>query len=268
MAIAEKVFSASGYHDLRAHIEALDREGLIYHIDHPVNKDTEIHPLVRWQYRGGIPDAQRKAFLFTNVVDSQGRKYSSPVLIGGLAGSRRIYAIGMQCTEAEIGPRWERALRSLGAGRVGRSRARARGRDRQGSARGDRGHHALPDADLDAGLRQRALPLQRALHNERPRHGRLQQPATIAACSSGAAKVAVQFSPHGADGAVHWEKYRRRGEHCPVAIVVGGPPVLAYTAVQRMPLEVDEIAVAGALVGAPLRFVKCKTVDLDGPGRC
>jgi UbiD family decarboxylase len=64
---------------------------------------------------------------------------------------------------------------------------------------------------------------------------------------------------------VHWEKYRRRGEHCPVAIVVGGPPVLAYTAVQRMPIGVDEAAVAGALAGAPLRFVKCKTVDLEVP---
>jgi 3-polyprenyl-4-hydroxybenzoate decarboxylase len=28
------------YHDLRDHIEALDRAGLLYRIDKPVNKDT------------------------------------------------------------------------------------------------------------------------------------------------------------------------------------------------------------------------------------
>ena len=73
------------YKDLWEHIEELDNAGLLYRIDKPVNKDTEMHPLVRWQFRGGIPEADRKAFLFTNVVDSKGRKYDIPVLIGGLA---------------------------------------------------------------------------------------------------------------------------------------------------------------------------------------
>ncbi len=58
------------YKDLWEHIEALDRAGLLYRIDKPVNKDTEMHPLVRWQFRGGIPEAERKAFLFTNITDS------------------------------------------------------------------------------------------------------------------------------------------------------------------------------------------------------
>ena len=50
-----------GYPDLQDHIAALEAEGLLLRIDKPVNKDTELHPLVRWQYRGGIPDAERKA---------------------------------------------------------------------------------------------------------------------------------------------------------------------------------------------------------------
>ena len=40
-------------------------------------------PLVRWQFRGGLREADRKAFLFTNVTDSKGRKYDIPVVIGG-----------------------------------------------------------------------------------------------------------------------------------------------------------------------------------------
>ena len=43
------------YPDLHEHVLALAREGLLVVIDEPINKDTEMHPLVRWQYRGGIP---------------------------------------------------------------------------------------------------------------------------------------------------------------------------------------------------------------------
>ena len=54
-----------------------------------------MHPLVRWQFRGGIEEKDRKAFLFTNVTDSKGRKYDIPVLVGGLAANREIYRIGV-----------------------------------------------------------------------------------------------------------------------------------------------------------------------------
>ena len=41
------------YPDLHEHVLALAREGLLVVIDEPITKDTEMHPLVRWQYRGG-----------------------------------------------------------------------------------------------------------------------------------------------------------------------------------------------------------------------
>ena len=97
------------YKDLWEHIEELDDAGLLYRIDKPVNKDTEMDPLVRWQFRGGILEADRKAFLL-NVVDSKGRKYDIPVLIGGLAAKLEIYRIGMAAEALDdIGPLWERA---------------------------------------------------------------------------------------------------------------------------------------------------------------
>src|ERR1700681_718409 len=88
---------ARGYPDLHDHIRALDAAGLLLTVDRPINKDTEMHPLVRWQFRGGIEEKDRKAFLFTNVVDSKGRKYDMPVLVGGLASNREIYRIGIGC---------------------------------------------------------------------------------------------------------------------------------------------------------------------------
>jgi len=97
------------YPDLHDHVRALDKAGLLINVDRPINKDTEMHPLVRWQFRGGIEEKDRKAFLFTNVVDSKGRKYDIPVLVGGLAANKEIYRIGIGCAFEEIDARWVEA---------------------------------------------------------------------------------------------------------------------------------------------------------------
>ena len=99
------------YADLHEHLDRLDKAGLLYRIDTPVNKDTEMHPLVRWQFRGGIAEEHRKAFLFSNVVDSKGRRYDNPVAIGIYAANAEIYRIGMNAARLEdIGAAWENAI--------------------------------------------------------------------------------------------------------------------------------------------------------------
>ena len=81
---------------LGTYVEGLERAGKLLRITTPINKDTELHPLVRLQFRG-LPESERKAFLFENVVDGSGRRYDIPVLVGALAGSAEIYALGMGC---------------------------------------------------------------------------------------------------------------------------------------------------------------------------
>src|SRR5256885_5555293 len=98
------------YADLHEHLEALDKAGLLIRVQRRINKDTELHPLVRWQFRGGIAERDRKAFLFTNVVDGKGRKYDIPVVVGALAASRAIYSLGMGCDLAAINDVWNRAV--------------------------------------------------------------------------------------------------------------------------------------------------------------
>src|SRR6266849_9015242 len=98
-----------GYPDLHDHIRALDEAGLLVTVDRPINKDTEMHPLVRWQFRGGLKESERKAFLFTNVVDSEGKRYDIPVIVGGLAANREIYRIGLGCELDKIDETWARA---------------------------------------------------------------------------------------------------------------------------------------------------------------
>src|SRR5262244_1559155 len=105
-----KAALARSYPDLHDHIRSLEEAGLLIKVDREINKDTEMHPLVRWQFRGGIAERDRKAFLFKNVVDSKNKKYDIPVVVGALAASREIYRIGMNCPLEKINEVWTRAI--------------------------------------------------------------------------------------------------------------------------------------------------------------
>jgi UbiD family decarboxylase len=66
-------------------------------------------------------------------------------------------------------------------------------------------------------------------------------------------------------GYEHWRKYRACAREMPVAIVIGAPPVVAFQGPQKVPLDVDEIEIAGGLVGGPINTVRGRTVDLMVP---
>ncbi|MEX0802311.1 MAG: hypothetical protein WD688_03175 [Candidatus Binatia bacterium] len=95
--------------NLLEYVQVLEREGLLFRVKKPINKDIEMHPLVRWQFRG-LDEEQRKAFYFEEIYDSKGKKYDIPVLIGGLAASQRIYALGLMCKEDKVEAIWTNAL--------------------------------------------------------------------------------------------------------------------------------------------------------------
>lgn len=77
------------YADYRAFLAELERRGLIHRISRMLSKDTELIPLVRWQFRG-LPAAQRKAFLFDNVTDARGRRFDGSVAVATLAASPEV----------------------------------------------------------------------------------------------------------------------------------------------------------------------------------
>src|SRR5256885_13527872 len=98
------------YPDLHEHLETLDQAGLLVRVARAINKDTELHPLVRWQFQGGLREEQRRAFLFTNVIGAGGTTYDIPVAVGALAASPQIYAVGMGRPVDEIEAAWINAI--------------------------------------------------------------------------------------------------------------------------------------------------------------
>jgi 3-polyprenyl-4-hydroxybenzoate decarboxylase len=56
------------YRDLREYLQVLNEAGKLRVVREQINKDTELHPLVRWQFRG-LEESQRTGWLFENLTD-------------------------------------------------------------------------------------------------------------------------------------------------------------------------------------------------------
>ena len=254
------------YPDLHDHIETLEREGLLVRIDRPINKDTEMHPLVRWQFRGGIPEAERKAFLFTNVIDSKGKKYDIPVVVGALAANREIYRRGIGCELDQIEAQWAEAI----ANPIPPNEVT------------DAPCHELvfEGATLDAdgnGLDGIPVPISTpgwdnapyttlsqyitkdpdtGVQNMGNYRGQVKAPKRLGMNPSLELRPGIY---------AHWLKYKALGQKMPAAVVLGAPPCVTFTSTMKLPETVDELSIAGGLVGAALNVVRAKTVDLLVP---
>src|SRR5215218_6016075 len=254
------------YPDLHAHVLALAQAGKLLVIDEPVNKDTEMHPLVRWQYRGGIPESERKAFLFTKPTDSKGRTYDFPVLIAGLAGSADIYRIGFGKPLEEIGPAWvEAAASPIKPQAV--TDAPCQEVIVEGGALDEPGLglDGLPvpistpgwdNAPFLASAHYITSDPDSGVQNVGNYRGQIKSPRRLGMNPSVEIRPGIY---------VHWEKMKTRGQKLPCAVVLGCPPVISYAAVNKLPLDLDEIAVAGGLAGAAINVVRAHTVDLLVP---
>jgi 4-hydroxy-3-polyprenylbenzoate decarboxylase len=67
------------------------------------------------------------------------------------------------------------------------------------------------------------------------------------------------------DGAGHHREYREAGERMPVAVAIGGDPVMSYIGTAPLPSCIDELLFAGFLRKANVPMVKCKTIDMNVP---
>ena len=254
------------YPDLHDHIRGLAREGLLVVVDEPINKDTEMHPLVRWQFRGGIEEKNRKAFLFTQPTDAKGRRYDSAVLVAGLAASRDVYRVGMGMPLDKIGATWIRALANPVKPRLVRNapcqEVVIRGKDLDQPGRGLDGIPvpiSTPGWDngpyLTAGHYITRDP-ETGIQNVGNYRGQIKSPRRLGMNPSLEIRPGIY---------IHWQKYKAMGKPLPCAVVVGAPPAVSYCSVQKMSESLDEVWVAGALARAPINVVRAKTVGLLVP---
>jgi 4-hydroxy-3-polyprenylbenzoate decarboxylase len=250
---------------LGTYVEALDKAGKLVHVTTPINKDTELHPLVRLQFRG-LQESQRKAFLFENIFDSTGLKHDIPVVVGALAGNAEIYSMGMGCKIEEIQETWRKALENpLAPKRV------ERGACQEIVIQGDEIKR------LGGGLGRLPIPISTPGFDNAPyttaSHWVTKDPDVgIHNLGNYRGMVKAEDRIGAAPGMVgvgmrdHIDRWQKKGEKSmPAAIVIGCPPHVTYAAVTRIPNDVCEYDVAAGMSGQPIEVVRCVTQDLMVP---
>jgi UbiD family decarboxylase len=258
---------ASYWPTLGDYVAGLEQAGKLVRVTIPINKDTELHPLVRLQFRG-LPESQRKAFLFENVVDASCRRHDIPVLVGALAGSAEIYALGMGCALDQIPDVWANALaKPLTPSRVAQAPCHEVVITGHELTRDGGGLGRLPIPISTPGFDN--APYTTASHwvSKDPETG-LHNLGNYRGMVKAENRIGVLSGMLGVGMREHIDRWRAKGaERLPAAIVIGAPPHVTYAAVTRIPNDMCEYDVAGALVGHPLEVVRCVTQDLLVPAQ-
>ena len=253
--------------DFHEQLRRLKERGLLVEIDRPICKDTELHPLMRWQFQGGLHESQRRAFLYTNVHGVDGRKYDMPVVVGALAANPEIYATGMGVPVEEIGNVWTRAMANpippVSVTNPACQEVVIKGAD---LTKPGGGLASLPVPISTPGFDAAPYFTATLAVTKDPETG-VRNMGTYRAGLKALDRLGVRMASRlsGAGGYQHWLKYKERGEKMPCAIIIGASPVVMFTGPQKLRIDEDEMAVAGGLAGYPIRTCKALTVDLEIP---
>lgn len=248
------------FRDVREYIRELDRLGLLVRVSRPTNKDTEICPLVRWQFQGLDTD-QRKGWLFENVTDSRGRSFDAKVAVSIIGASARLYAVAMGAeNEGQIEKKWESAIRHpVEPVVVDRSKAPVKehvikGKDIVKSG----GVDSLPIPVVNPGTDPAAYFSAPIWITKDPDTG-VYNAGTYRSQVKAPDRLGVHISS-GHDGRAHWFKARDKGKPLEAVLILSPDPTVSICSVSK--LDQSEYVVAGALNGRPLELVKAETVDM------
>ena len=249
------------YRDFRAHLAALEERGKLLRIKREINKDTELMPLVRWQFRG-LEERDRKAFMFENVVDSKGRRFAMPVTVGTLAATTEIYAIGMMCEPDAIHERWTQAQLHPIEPVIVRSAPVHEIVWQGADLLNGHGLDMIPVPISTPGFDNAPYLTSANWITKDPETGIYNIGNYRSQIKSANRTGGLFTSQHMGQ---HWRKAKAKGQRLEACIAIGVTPNIAYSATAKIPYDFDEYRLAGGLAGEPVEVVRAKSVDLLVP---
>lgn len=248
------------YRDFREFLQTLEKAGKLRRISDPIDKDRELHPLVKWQYRG-INQEERFGFLFEHVLDRNGRRCAGQTACSVIAANRDVYAISFACQQEEIHDRWARGYSNPISPRLVST----------GPVKEE--IHTAETLVAHDGLREFGIPFATngweafpritagAFFSRDPETGVLNA-GMYNSIVLGPLRANLRTGRH---LRTHWNKARAQGKPLEVAIAIGAVPVVPLVAATDVPPGVYELDVAGGIIGEPIEVVRCETVDLQVP---
>ena len=253
------------YKDLREFVKFLEERGALYRYRDPINKETELIPFHRVQMRG-LRDDQRMGILFEKPVSAKGRTYDMSVLVGMYSASEQIFIWGMGCeTYQEAIERFCHGIANPIPPKV----------VEYGPV-----HEEVHTGDeiKELGLDEIPVPVEEVGFSGMVRFGMpmLTKDPETGIINLGAYngffrdrdRILPSIGTNRITIREHWRKYRERHEDMPVAIITGPVPAIMASAAAAIPYGqpgLDELTMAGGIVGEPIELVRCKTVPLEVP---
>ena len=241
------------YSDLREFLKKLESTGKLHRITKPVDKDWEIAAVAKLAF-DTIPEPRRPALMFERITG-----FDMPLVLGALGGSRAIYCMALECELKDLHKKWSDAERHpIAPVRV------SKGPVQEKIYRGEQVNLLkLPIPTWTVGQDPSPYVTSGYVITNDPDSG-IRNVGVYRIQLKGANKLGL-FINYLQGGREHVEKNIKRGRPTPVAIVIGAEPVIGLVSVTRLPQDLDEFAVAGALRGAPVELVRCITSDLEVP---
>jgi UbiD family decarboxylase len=237
---------------LRDFLDEAERQCRLRRMAGPVDPLWEPGCLVKWVFQG-LPAEERFGLRFDRVGASP-----FPLVTGALGASVASYAQALGVAPGDINEHWVRALLA------------------------PLDPVLAPDApcqevvvtgdDVDLGLlpvpvwtpgRDPAPYLTTCVMNRHAGTG-VQNMGVYRTMVRDRRSVVVNLAP-GRQGHACARSWLDAGRPAPIAWVIGAEPAVYLAAVANLPMGVDELTVAGALQGAPVGLVRCRTSDLLVP---
>ncbi|MBI2315554.1 MAG: UbiD family decarboxylase [Betaproteobacteria bacterium] len=240
------------YSTMRDFLSALETKGLLRRIEKPVDPTWEPAALAKWMYQA-LPAEKRFGMLFEKVLGSD-----IPIATAALGANTATYAAALGVEPEGINAAWARAcLNPIAPKEVKNAPCQEvviSGKDVRlsylpipvwtpGKDKGPYITTITATRDLDTGKQN--MGVYRTLVRDE--------------------KTVVSNLQPGRHGYANTLTWTGKGGPAPIAWVIAAPPAVHLAAVARLPYGAEEIAIAGALMGAPVPMVKCKTVDLCVP---
>jgi UbiD family decarboxylase len=238
--------------DLRSYLRFLDNTGRLKRVHTPVQKDWEIACVSRLAIESARQNAY--AILFERVRD-----YTTSVLVNAYA-TDEMYAAALGMQLSSIFERWARALAN----------------PRKPACTDRAPVHEEIEIGSQADLLSIPAPVWTPGRDAGPYisagnvitkdpDSGIQNLANYRVQVHDSHRAGLFFGSRFQHGAMHYEKYSRRGKPMPVAIVIGVAPAINFAAAAKTAYGVDELEIAGSLAGAPVEVVRARTVDLLVP---
>lgn len=249
---------------LRTTICELEQAGQLNRITRPVDKDYDIMALVRCQFLG-LPESERKAFLFENVVDNRGKQYKGSAVVS-MMGAKHLIAASLHADEDTVRDKIIQGMEHpIEPVIVDGADAPVREEIHMGDTLLEHdGLYEFPIPISTLGFDCAPYLTAPLWISKDPETG-IRNFGCYRGQIKGKTKTGVMTDVTNQMG-LHIRKCKAMGiRYLDVAVAIGAPQSLTYLGPCGLAYGVDESAVAGGVDGEPIRLVKGLTVDLEVP---